>query len=80
MESDKHLVQEIDYVLSIVPPRDAVSTAERMLNSFKLGKRALRRKRAWCYVDLNVISPKTAVRTAELFKGMDVSFVDGGVS
>lgn len=66
--------------MSIVPPRDAVSTAEKMLNAFKLGKRALRRERGLCYVDLNAISPKTAMRIAERFEGTDVSFVDGGVS
>ena len=80
VESDKHLIQEVDYILSIVPPRDAVSTAEKMLNAFKLGKRALRRERGLCYVDLNAISPKTAMRIAERFEGTDVSFVDGGVS
>ncbi|KAL2052294.1 hypothetical protein ABVK25_007453 [Lepraria finkii] len=79
VESDKHLIQEVDYILSIVPPRDAVSTAEKMLNAFKLGKRALRRERGLCYVDLNAISPKTAMRIAERFEGTDVSFVDGGI-
>ena len=63
-----------------MPPRDAVNTAEKILNAFKLAQRALRRERGLCYVDLNAISPKTARWIAETFDGTDVSFVDGGVS
>jgi 3-hydroxyisobutyrate dehydrogenase-like beta-hydroxyacid dehydrogenase len=72
VDSDEDLVQQADYILSIVPPRDAVATAQRVVA-------AKATKELW-YLDLNAISPATARQVGDLFKGKDgVKMVDGGI-
>jgi 3-hydroxyisobutyrate dehydrogenase-like beta-hydroxyacid dehydrogenase len=73
VDSDEELVQQADYILSIVPPRDAVATAKRIVAA--LGKIE---KEIW-YLDLNAVSPATARGIGELFAGLNVTFVDGGI-
>ncbi|RFU33116.1 hypothetical protein B7463_g3224, partial [Scytalidium lignicola] len=74
--SDKELVQRCDYVLSIVPPRDALKTAERILSA--AGART--RDTPLYFLDLNAVSPRTARQTATIFQSNpDIKFIDGGI-
>ena len=75
------MIARADYILSIVPPRDALSTAER----FKKAATGLvrdRSKEALFYIDLNAISPSRARALDVLLKdgGPTMKFLDGGVS
>ena len=75
--NDIDLVQQCDYILSIVPPRDALKTAERIHTA----SRAVSKKdRPLYYLDLNAVAPRTARQTAALFE-MDpnVRLIDGGI-
>lgn len=72
VDSDEELVAQAEYVLSIVPPRDAVSTARRVV--------AARGERELWYLDLNAISPETARGIGGVLKERgNVRFVDGGI-
>lgn len=83
--TDGELVADADYILSIVPPRDAVATAKRVVSALQ-SERCERERRekgkgdVW-YLDLNAISPDTARNVAGLFEqnGKGVVFVDGGI-
>jgi 3-hydroxyisobutyrate dehydrogenase-like beta-hydroxyacid dehydrogenase len=68
--NDADLVQQADYILSIVPPRDALATALRVA--------AVDSTRAVYYLDLNAISPRTARDVCERLP-RNVKFVDGGI-
>jgi putative dehydrogenase len=61
----------VDFLLSIVPPADAVSLAERLSLA-----RAARKP---IYVDLNAISPQTTKKTAEIVHATGARCVDGGI-
>src|SRR5580658_2393076 len=63
----------VDFLLSIVPPADAVSLAERLSPALE---RAARKP---IYVDLNAISPQTTKKAAEIVQATGARFVDGGV-
>jgi 3-hydroxyisobutyrate dehydrogenase-like beta-hydroxyacid dehydrogenase len=72
VDTDEELVQQADYILSIVPPRDAVATAQRVAN-------IKARKDIW-YLDLNAISPATARQIFDILSSKDqVKLVDGGI-
>jgi hypothetical protein len=75
--TDEELVATADYILSIVPPRDAVATAQRVERA--LAKRE--RKDDLYYLDLNAISPTTAKCIAQSFaqNAKNVRFIDGGI-
>lgn len=78
VSSDEELVAQADIVLSIVPPRDAVATAERIVAASKTSTQK-KEKELW-YFDLNAISPSTARSIEELLKTCEnVKFVDGGI-
>src|SRR5579863_5485648 len=62
-----------DYILSILPPGDAVSLAERFVP-------ALRASNAKpIYVDCNAINPATVERVAAVVAPTDCPFVDAGI-
>ncbi|KAH7888322.1 6-phosphogluconate dehydrogenase C-terminal domain-like protein [Phlebopus sp. FC_14] len=65
------LVANSDWILSIIPPRDAVSFAEQIqaVNREVLSKSCV-------FVDCNAINPETAKRIAMIFIGGDIKFVD----
>jgi hypothetical protein len=79
LPTDTSLVTASDYILSIVPPRDALATAKRITTAFitlptpKPGP--------LYYIDLNAISPRTARSIAALFttKTPEIKFLDGGI-
>lgn len=69
-------MSEADYILSIVPPRDAFSTASRIRDACQTRKAVVDRKARTSnssassiltFIDLNAISPKHARSIAELF-------------
>jgi hypothetical protein len=71
------LFEESDYLLSIVPPRDAVATAKRMV---LLSAQPRRDKEPLYYLDLNAVSPRTAREIEALFDGIpSICFIDGGI-
>lgn len=71
------LVETTDYILSIVPPRDALATAKRITTAYS----AQNKVTPFYYLDLNAISPRTAREIASLFQttAPGVRFVDGGI-
>lgn len=77
------LVQKADVILSIVPPRDARATAERIITALSSSSsRSRAEKRALYYADLNAISPSTLRSIATLFEkeaGGKVVLIDGAV-
>lgn len=80
VSSDEELATKSDYILSIVPPRDALSIAQRILTVSSLPSfRA--RERPLYYLDLNAISPRSAREIEELFKPESerLRFIDGGI-
>lgn len=83
LPDDVSLVQKADIILSIVPPRDARATAERIitaLSSSSPGSRA--ETKALYYADLNAISPSTLKSIGALFEqevGNKVVLVDGAI-
>jgi len=66
-------IAEADIILSILPPGDALTLAQRL--SPVLG-RASRRP---VYVDCNAVNPETVGRIAEVIAATDCPFVDGGI-
>jgi hypothetical protein len=82
VENDVELVGRSDYIVSIVPPRDAVATANRIIDALT-NSSAPRQSSTnpLYYLDLNAVSPSTASKIAESFKQKtpDVRFVDGGI-
>lgn len=76
MPTDKELVETCDYILSIVPPRDAYSTAERITTALKSSSL----QKPLFYLDLNAISPHTARTIETLFSSYaSINFLDGGI-
>lgn len=74
--SDEDLVAEVDILLSIVPPRDAVATARRVLEASHSAAAIKRRSESkgggiaapsLTYIDLNAISPRTARNIGAMF-------------
>jgi 3-hydroxyisobutyrate dehydrogenase-like beta-hydroxyacid dehydrogenase len=79
LPTDAELVAQSDYILSIVPPKDAIATARRIAVTWdKQQKRA----KKLVYLDLNAVAPSTARSVAaELSSvaGDEIGFVDGGI-
>ncbi|KAF4123539.1 Prephenate dehydrogenase, partial [Geosmithia morbida] len=77
VSSDLELVQKSNVILSIVPPRDAEATAQRVIEALsgtKEGDRA-----PLYYADLNAVSPTTVRAIAASFdkSRAPVRFIDG---
>lgn len=62
-----------DYILSILPPGDAVSLAERFVPALKASNAKP------IYVDCNAINPVTVERVAAVIAPTDCPFVDAGI-
>ena len=62
-----------DFLLSIVPPAEAIPLAQRLAPAL----RAAGRKPV--YVDLNAINPDTASKVAAIVEATGATFVDGGI-
>lgn len=78
--SDVELCITSDYVISIVPPRDALAIAKRIVVA-STDRGCGPRSQPLCFVDLNAISPKSAREIAELFakEAPEVRYIDGGI-
>lgn len=66
-------IAQADFVLSIVPPGEALPFAERLAPAL----RAANRKPL--YVDCNAVSPTTVQRIATVVEETGCTFVDGGI-
>ncbi|KAK7723311.1 hypothetical protein SLS57_004505 [Botryosphaeria dothidea] len=78
--SDAALVEKTDYILSIVPPRDAVATANRIIDAYASASRDTTKPPLY-FLDLNAISPSTArsIESAITARAPAIRFVDGGI-
>ncbi|KAG2072254.1 hypothetical protein BDR04DRAFT_1153511 [Suillus decipiens] len=72
--SVNELVLKSDWILSILPPRDAVSFAKKIQ---EVAGNILSSPRT--FVDCNAVNPKTVKRIAALFAGTSIGFVDAGI-
>ena len=70
--SDAEIAQ-VEIILSIVPPGDALALAERLAPHLA----AVHRKPA--YVDCNAVNPATVARIAAVIEATGARFVDGGI-
>ena len=84
LPTDVDLVKQSDYIFSIVPPRDAIATATRIVNAFKAVEAEGGRKgksEPLYYLDMNAIAPSTARKIEDLFKenAPEIRLIDGGI-
>lgn len=81
LNSDIELVAQADYVLSVVPPKDAPATARRIIDALKQGNVRSNKQEALWFLDLNAGSPDGVNKLYELFtrEAPNVKFVDGGI-
>ncbi|KAK5078805.1 hypothetical protein LTR64_002778 [Lithohypha guttulata] len=76
--SDEELLTRADIILSIVPPRDAFTTARRVFNASRSAGDARKAKKGPAsnqivYIDLNAISPRTVAKINGLFDVMPIT-------
>jgi 3-hydroxyisobutyrate dehydrogenase-like beta-hydroxyacid dehydrogenase len=64
---------DADFILSIVPPGEALALAERLAPAMRA---ALRKP---IYVDCNAVSPETVLRIDRVVRESGATFVDGGI-
>lgn len=71
------MVQQCDVILSVVPPRDAAATAQRVIDALSGG--TTKRESEIYFVDLNAVSPTSVRAIAASFEKsrVPVRFVDG---
>ena len=62
-----------DIILSILPPGDALSLAERLAPALRVARNKP------TYVDCNAVSPATVLRIARVVEETGATFVDGGI-
>ncbi|KAB8299073.1 hypothetical protein EYC80_001196 [Monilinia laxa] len=79
LPTDAALVSQSDYILSIVPPRDALSTATRITATFN--SLSPPKSSPLYYLDLNAIAPATSRSIASHISSTSPSirFIDGGI-
>ncbi|POR32076.1 Uncharacterized protein TPAR_07713 [Tolypocladium paradoxum] len=75
LPSDLDLVQQCSVILSVVPPRDAEATAQRVADALSGGSK----RDSVYFVDLNAVSPSTCKGMAVMFERarVPVRFIDG---
>lgn len=80
LPSDVALVEKADYILSIVPPRDAVQTANRIIDAWSAASSRAASTPLY-FLDLNAIAPSTArsIDAALKSRAPSIRFVDGGI-
>jgi 3-hydroxyisobutyrate dehydrogenase-like beta-hydroxyacid dehydrogenase len=67
------LVAQADFILSIVPPGEAVALAQRLSPAIKKAARKT------VYVDCNAVSPQTAEKIGDVLKETGCIYVDAGI-
>ncbi|TMJ03991.1 MAG: NAD(P)-dependent oxidoreductase [Alphaproteobacteria bacterium] len=71
--TDDEFAAQADFILSIVPPGDAVALAQRLAPAIRrAGRKAV-------YVDCNAVSPQTAARIGDALDGSGCTYVDAGI-
>ncbi|KAI1168460.1 6-phosphogluconate dehydrogenase [Nemania serpens] len=77
-KSDEHLAEACDIILSVVPPRDAAATAQRIVDAVT---GPFRRSEPLYFADLNAVAPSTTKSIAALFEQTrgQVRFIDGAI-
>ncbi|KAI0431012.1 6-phosphogluconate dehydrogenase [Xylaria sp. FL1042] len=77
-KSDEHLAEACDVILSVVPPRDAAATAQRIVDAVT---GPFRRSEPLYFADLNAVAPSTTKAIAALFEQTrgQVRFIDGAI-
>ncbi|RMZ12564.1 hypothetical protein D0862_02612 [Hortaea werneckii] len=80
LSDDIELCNIADYILSIVPPRDAFATAKRIVTATESAKYQSRANPLY-YLDLNAISPQSSREINEILKTSQssVKLIDGGI-
>jgi NAD(P)-dependent dehydrogenase (short-subunit alcohol dehydrogenase family) len=80
LDSDEELVAQADYILSIVPPKDAPATAQRIITALKSNTRKNQQADLW-FLDLNAGSPDGVNKLYDMVQSEvgGVRFVDGGI-
>jgi L-threonate 2-dehydrogenase len=73
VSTDDEFVAQSGFILSIVPPGDAVALAERLAPAIRQAGRKI------TYVDCNAVSPGTAERIGAALKDTGCTYVDGGI-
>lgn len=78
VSTDQELVSRCDYILSIVPPRDARATADLIRKALE---ESVAKDPPLYFLDLNAVAPSTSKGIAEVLGscGNKVRFVDGGI-
>ena len=71
----KNLLNEVEIILSILPPEYALSQA-RIVNEVCIKNNMSKVK---TYVDCNAISPNTSIKIGEILSEKHFNFVDGGI-
>ncbi|EPE06342.1 6-phosphogluconate dehydrogenase [Ophiostoma piceae UAMH 11346] len=66
LDSDEELARHCDIILSVVPPRDAIETAQRIIDALPAAKRPADRLPLY-YADMNAVAPSTCKAIASLF-------------
>ncbi|WP_142850296.1 NAD(P)-dependent oxidoreductase [Telmatospirillum sp. J64-1] len=66
-------VLNVDFLLSVVPPKEALALAETLAPQLKQSDRRP------IYVDLNAVNPDTAVQIAGVVEDSGTPFVDGSI-
>ena len=72
-DASQAALAEADFLLSIVPPADAVALARRLAPSLAASSRRT------VYVDCNAVSPPTAQAVADIITATGCGFVDAGI-
>jgi 3-hydroxyisobutyrate dehydrogenase-like beta-hydroxyacid dehydrogenase len=70
---DDEIVQRSKFILSIVPPGEALGVAEQFVGPLQRNGAAI------AFADCNAISPSTVARIARLIEGAGALFVDGSI-
>src|SRR4051812_1747046 len=73
VSTDEEFVRQADYILSIVPPGDAVALAQRLAPAIRRAGRTI------VYADCNAVSPQTADRIGEVLQDTGCIYVDAGI-
>ncbi|OTA59116.1 6-phosphogluconate dehydrogenase C-terminal domain-like protein [Hypoxylon sp. EC38] len=82
LKSDEDLAQSCSVILSVVPPRDAGATAQRIVDALT-GPLRRSEDNPLYFADLNAVSPSSVKSIASLFTssraGASVRFIDGSI-
>ncbi|KAK3341534.1 6-phosphogluconate dehydrogenase [Lasiosphaeria hispida] len=78
LPTDAALLNTTSLVLSVVPPRDALATAQRILAALPLATPRTATNPLY-FADMNAVSPGSVRAIAALFAGTPVRFIDGSI-